>query len=386
MIWRYLLLAAFWPLPAAASCALISDGKLTPTIQVLEHWSARHVNDGTVSGCLLKVREMDDGKEYLAYTTYDFICALQDKETLAVQRAYACCDTGEQGDYVCGITPVNPLAMLHQTNVSLIPAKPDRRAIPNLIDRLATAEWAGVRNITERLAEYAAEPVLKDEMLALRPRLQEILAAAKHAEKKAAIAALLMQLGGKAPSEDLALQLALLGGAGQWRELTAEETTALEAVKHHPEAATQIIPVLIELLRRGRHYETTKTQLLETLPAFGAALQPHLVQIHSLLEDDLFGRGTVEAAIAADAAKFDWYKANNRDQNNPDEQRRYAAEQHRQRQDYEARAQRSQKIMPLWERLVCAAFPAAAGTETRVVWDKNIWSRDGQIPSVNCTP
>lgn len=386
MIWRYILLAVLWPLPVAASCAFINDGKTTPTIQVLEHWSARHVNDGVVSGCLLKVRETDDGKEYLAYTSYDFICALDAKESLAVQRAYACCDTGEQGDYVCGIKPVNPLAMLRQTNVGLIPAKPDRRAIPNLMDRLAAVEWAGVRNIAERLAEYAAEPALKDAMPALQPRLQEIMAAAKHPEKKAAIAALLLEMGGKAAPDDLALKLALLGGAGQWRELTAEETAALAAMKHHPEAATQIVPVLVELLRRGQHRETTKQQLLETLPAFGAALQPHLVQIRSLLEDDLFSRGTVDAAIAEDAAKFDWYKANNRDRNNPEEQRRYAAEQQRQRQDYAARAMRSRKITPLWERVVCAAFPDAAGAETRVVWDENIWSRDGDIPPVDCKP
>ncbi len=381
------LFAALWPVSATASCAFISDGKTTPSVQVLDHWSARHVNDGVVSGCLLKVRETDDGKEYLAYTTYDFICALPAEETLAVTRNYACCDTGEQGDYVCGIKPVNPLAMLRQTSVSLVPAKPDKRALPNLMDRLAAAEWIGVRNITERLAEYAADPALQAEVQALRPRLQDIMAAAKHPEKKAAIAGLLMQLGGETKAgDDLSLTLALLSGAGSWRDLNAEEIAALHLVKQHPEAADKIVPVLVELLRRGQHQESTKTLLLETLPAFGAALQPHLVQLYDLLDDDLFGRESVEAAMAEDAARFDWFKANNRDRNNPDEQKRYAAEQQRQRQDLTDRFDRSKKIMPLWEKLVCAAFPAAAGTATRIVWDKNIWSRDGQIPPISCAP
>ena len=388
---RYALLvalAALLPLQAAASCAFIRDGKTTPSIQVLDHWSARHVNDGKVNGCLLKVREIDDGKEYVAYTAYDFMCALGAGETLAVQRAYACCDTGEQGDYVCGIKPINPLAMLGQTNVGLMPAKPDRRAIPNLMDRLADAEWVGVRNITERLAEYAVEPTLQEDIRALRPRLRDIMDGAKNPQKKAAIAALLLQLSqnDEKQPDDLALVLTLLGGAGQWQELTTGEIAALDVAKRHPEAAEQIVPVLVELLRRGQHREPTKTLLLDTMPVFGAALQPHLLQIYALLGDDLFSRGTVDAAIAEDALKFDWFKANNRDRNNPDEQRRYAAEQMRQREDLEARFQRSLKIMPLWEKLVCAAFPVAAGTATRVVWDETIWSRDGRITSVNCPP
>lgn len=361
---------------AYASCAFMPDpnGKMPwendKIVTVSDHWAVRHVNDGIVSGCLAEFQLSGGKGSFTAYTAYDFICGLPADEKITVRQNFACCDTGEQGDYVCGIKTINPLAMKGQTSIAVVPAQPDRRAIPDMMQRLEKTEWIGAKNIAERLGDYAAVPELKAEVAALVPRLRALMASAGRDEKKAAIAQLLLRLDAGAADQagNLDLALKILAGVN-FGHFGADESQALAIVQQHPEAGEKIVPVLIDLFRRTRYQAESGTLLLQALPAFGTALQPHLVALHSILNDDLFEEASVEAAIA-DYDKFDYFKANNRDRNNADEVKRYQAMRESQRKDLEAKAQRSQTTMPLWQATVCAAFPLPAGIETRrVTWD-----------------
>lgn len=364
------------PADTWASCAFMPEpnGKMPwendKTVTVADHWLVRHVREGGVTGCLAEFKSADGKDNFTAYTAYDFICALPAEEKITVRQNFACCDTGDDGDFVCGIKAVNPLAMKGRTSISVVPAKPDRRAIPDLMTRLEQIEWIGARNITDRLAEYAAVPELKADILALIPRLRTMMDSAAHSEKKAAIAQLLLRLGesNAAPADNLDLSLKILQGIhfGEWGD---DEKQALALVQKHPEAGEKVVPVLVELLRRAHYKAETRDMLLRALPSYGKALQPHLTALHYILRDDLFEEESVVAAMAEND-KFDWFKANHRDRSDTNEIKRYQAMRESQRKELEEKAQRSQSVMPLWQAAVCAAFPLPPGIQARrVTWD-----------------
>ena len=103
----------FYGAAAQASCA--APENTDPfDIRVTGSWKAQHATDGDIRGCLLTA-EKNDGTKVTAYTNYEFICALKPDEKISVAPSYACCDTGLQGDFVCGVTPRVPLAVVGQT-------------------------------------------------------------------------------------------------------------------------------------------------------------------------------------------------------------------------------------------------------------------------------
>lgn len=383
------LALAHIPVAAQASCAFMPEpnGKMPwendKTVTVADHWLVRHVREGSVTGCLAEFKSADGKSDFTAYTAYDFICALPADEKITVRQNFACCDTGDDGDYVCGIKTLNPLAMKGQTSIAVLPAKPDRRAIPDLMTRLEKVEWIGAKNITERLAEYATVPELKAEVMALIPRLRELMASAERNEKKAAIAQLLMRLGDKneaTPGDNLDLALKILQGIN-FGEFGADAQQALAIAQKHPEAGDKVVPVLVELLRRTHYKAETRTQLLQALPPFGKTLQSHLTALHYILRDDLFEESSVAAAMAEND-KFDWFKANNRDRSDANEVKRYQAMRDSQRKELEEKAQRSKATLPLWQSAVCAAFPMPANIQSRRV----TWDDYERIAPVTCPP
>lgn len=373
---------------AHASCAFMPDpnGKMPwendKTVKVVDRWAVRHVNDGTVSGCLAEFQLSDGKGSFTAYTAYDFICALPADEKISVRQNFACCDTGDQGDYVCGIKTINPIAMKGQTSIAVVPAKPDRRAIPDMMTRLERVAWIGARNITDRLADYAAVPELRAEIVPLIPRLRALMASAERDEKKAAIAQLLLRLddkNGADPGGNLDLALKILQGA-HFGDFGADEKQALALLQKHPESGEKAVPILVDLLRRT-HQQADRGMLLQVLSSYGQALQPHLTALHYILRDDLFEEGSVESAMA-EHDKFDWFKANNRDHTNADEMKRYQAMRDSHRKELEARAQRSTVVLPLWQAVVCAAFPLPTGIQSRRV----TWDNYERIAPVTCPP
>lgn len=383
------LALALIPAVAKASCAFMPEpnGKMPwendKIVTVADHWLVRHVREGSVNGCLAEFKSADGKSDFTAYTAYDFICALPADEKITIRQNFACCDTGDDGDYVCGIKTINPLAMKGQTSIAVVPAKPDRRALPDLMTRLEKVEWIGAKNITERLAEYASVPELKAEVMALIPRLRELMASAERNEKKAAIAQLLMRLDDKneaPPGDNLDLALKILQGIN-FGAFGADEQQALDIAQKHPEAGEKVVPVLVELVRRSHYKAETRTLLLHALPPFGKALQPHLTALHYILRDDLFEGPSVAVAMVEND-KFDWFKANKRDRADANEVKRYQAMRDGQRKELEEKAQRSRTTMPLWQATVCAAFPLPDGIQSRRV----TWDDYERIAPITCPP
>ena len=313
-----------------ADCGFPVDNHPLKQVRVVDTWKARHVAGGFLSGCLAKFKMRDGDTTFIAYTAYDFICHLDREETLDIYIVYACCDAGEQGDFVCGVKPVNPLASVSQTSEMVVPAHPDRRAIPDLMNQLEKASW-GVSQITERLLEYSKVPELAPEITKLIPRLNEILAKTDSTEKRAVIAQLLLNLGGAvSPDQTYEMSLDVLKAA-RFR-LERKDLDALGVVTRHPEKGDMTVPVLVDLLRRIGTEKTDEETVLKAFPVFGKALQPHLDAIHYVIRED---------------------------------------------------AETSKSINPLWRQIACAAFPMPPKLEAqRILWEGG-W-QGARFQTVDC--
>ncbi len=332
------LLLFSWPAPATrlrAQCAFPEDHDRPKPVQAVESWNARHVDEGTLPGCLVRLKRKDAGEAFVAYTPYRFICGLPKDEVLVVDTLWACCDAGEQGDFACGVKPANPFAQVG-TSITVVPHKPDRRGIPDLMANLKHACSGGARpgfsrlnasSIAGRLLEYHGVPEFRADILKLIPALKDLRRESRSEEPKAAVSDLLLRLGEGKPGSDLELELALDVLRGARFGFAPRDLDALRRVRNHPAAGEAVVPVLLEHLGHGSELADTKAAL-EALPDFGAALKPHLIEIHELLGG------------SADAA-------------------------------------------PAWRRIVCAAFPSAPGERaSRVLFDDYSGAR--KIPPVDC--
>lgn len=311
-------------IPSAEANCIIAEPQPSEKIQVLETWKARHVQEGLLDGCILKTQSQDKSKSY-AYTSYGFICDLKQNESIEVHRQSACCDSGDVGDFVCGVKPVNSLTGVPQISTSLLPAVPDKRAIPNLMQSFQKSGFRA-ENIATRLIEYSKFPELKIEILKHLPRLKELFRDSNSPELKAAIAKLLLQVESP-PGDEVDLNLAVLNSP--FFSLDFRTQNALGVLTRHPESAEKAVPTLINILRRS-YKSKDREVVMSALVSFKTIVQPFLSQIHYILREDL------EKKLVS--------------------------------------------TQSLWDELVCAAVPLAEGSKVSRVF----WGGHEKIDPVEC--
>ncbi len=288
---------------AQASCAFM-DAPARGSATIEDTWAAKHVNQGNLEGCIARVKRTN-GQTTLGYVHYNFICALPKGQTVTLMEERACCDTGEQGDFACGVKPRNPLALLPQLNTTLRPEKPDVRAIPQLLDELRQGGMS-VISIGRRLVEYANNPITKPE---LQKHLTEIQAMAesipKDADREAAVAEILIALGGNTSSENtLPLTLKILSGNAYALD-DEKALDMIDSLAHHPDKGALIVPVLAGLLRNKGYEHDYLVHITQILPLYGEALQPHLGQIESELGQQAEQEGKAQTTTTQPQGKWE---------------------------------------------------------------------------------
>ena len=87
---------------------------------------------------------------------------LSASEKITLMPDFACCDTGDHADFACGVKPRGLFDTMKRTNITLAPAKPDARAIPELV-KAALGGKLRDANAVIRLKEYLGVPALAEE-------------------------------------------------------------------------------------------------------------------------------------------------------------------------------------------------------------------------------
>lgn len=271
------------PLSAAhANCAMQEEPAAT-TVHIAETWKAMHVSEGFLSGCLLKTTD-DKGQQMTVYTFYDFICALPKEETIEVMPSYACCDAGESGDFVCGVKTQNPLSYVAQTSITVAPAKPDRRAIPELAGYALSGKLRNTGAI-RKLEEYLAVEELSEEVRSYLPGIAESLKkdAVKDPYIKAELAGLLLKADPLSPDK-LDWQLLILAGDLSY-ELTQEQKDIILEVTLLKDSGPRVLPMLVKKLRRTD--DQSIAFILQAMDGYGAAVEPYLDEIKNVIGIDI---------------------------------------------------------------------------------------------------
>jgi hypothetical protein len=267
---------------AFASCAF-TNAPRSGAATVQETWKAKHIHDGVLGGCIARVK-FHNGDEVTGYTHYNYVCELNDTTPVELSEGYACCDAGEEGDFVCGVKPVNPLNTLSQLSTSLFPIKPDVRAIPQIMEDLKKGGMHASR-VGDTFISYTQDTHTRPAIIALIPELTALLKEANaDTDRSAAIAKVLIQLSDE---KDLAINqvdLVLFVLGGNPYLINDDALPLVDVLAKHPEKGETIVPVLVELLHRKSFEEKFNTKILHALPKFGNALIPHIARIYSILE------------------------------------------------------------------------------------------------------
>ena len=341
---RFLFLLAFLCISfdARANCMFqpINDTE----IHVLDSVSARHVRDGALTGCLLKLTTGDSGvKSMQAYTPYDFICNLPEDEQLKVSFRQSCCDTGDAGDFTCGVKPINPLALSYgQVSLSIAPSAPDRRAIPNLITMLEKVIW-GSDLLVDRILQY--HKAFPEEINALRPEFERIRNAATkvakanqnlpNMDKVEAMARLMRELYGDTINSEELLEIDVAIFTNGFYSIEDEQRAALMRITTAKNLTAEQFARLVGRLRNTN--DKYQGIVLEALGHFPQYLPPYLDQIRNYLPDQNY---YVSSPKPEQTALLEG-------------------------------------LLTEWRKLVCLAFPQRPGETLRqVVFTKNNYGSD----------
>lgn len=233
---------------AEASCAA-PESTAPFEISVTDVWKAEHVNDGDIAGCLLNA-QTSSGQKITAYTPYAFICALKPDEKITVQPSYACCDTGLQGDFVCGVKPRVPLNVVSQTSLTIAPASHDARAIADLMARSLSGKLRESGAVT-KLQEYLGDPAYSETVKKQLPQLQAAVdnGTLKDAYTKGLVAALLLAGDPDSPKRTDWRIMQFEGGIDY--ALTPVQKSIAQELMEKPDTAARFMPVLTDRLRRA---------------------------------------------------------------------------------------------------------------------------------------
>ncbi|MBP9868653.1 MAG: hypothetical protein KBC88_06960 [Alphaproteobacteria bacterium] len=288
---RFLLLAfLFIPFDAKASCIF---KKMPDTeIHVLDSVAARHVRDGVLTGCLLKLTTKDSGGESMqAYTPYDFICDLPKNEQLKVSFGQSCCDAGDEGDFNCGVKPINPFAFSYYwVSISIVPSVLDRRAIPSLLTMLEKETWRSAQLVDHILQYHKAFPA---EISALRPEFERIHKKATEAvkvdrktyniHKAGAMARLMHELYGDTFNSDELLEADVAIFTNGLYSVTDDQHAALTRITKAKNLTVEQFALLVDRLRNTDR--ENQGIVLDALGHFPQYLPSHLNQIRNHLPD-----------------------------------------------------------------------------------------------------
>ena len=238
----------FYAPAAQASCsAPVNTGPME--IRVTESWKAEHVSDGDIPGCLLNA-ETTDGRKITAYTHYDFICALKPDEKITVAPSYACCDTGLQGDFTCGVKPRVPLNVVGQTLLSIAPAAHNARAIVDLMRGSLSGSLREASSIV-KLQEYLGDPAYSETVKKELPQLEATIdnGTMKDPYTRGLVAALLLAGEPDSPKRDDWRIMQFEGGIDY--ALTPVQKSIAQELLGDPVTADRFMPVLITRLRNA---------------------------------------------------------------------------------------------------------------------------------------
>lgn len=238
----------FYAGAAEASCAA-PESTAPFEISVTAAWKAKHVSDGDIAGCLLTAQTAA-GKKITAYTPYEFICALKPDEKINVAPSYACCDTGEQGDFVCGVKPRVPLSVVSQTPLTIAPATHDARAIGDLVARSLSGKLREASAIS-KLQEYLSDPAYSETVRRQLPQLEAAMDndTLKDPYTRGLVAALL--LAGEPDSPKRADWRILQFKGGIDYALTPVQKSIAQELLGDPATAEKFMPVLVDRLRNA---------------------------------------------------------------------------------------------------------------------------------------
>ncbi len=340
---RFLLLTFLCiPFDARANCAF--QQMPDTEIHVLDSVTARHVRDGALTGCLLKLTAGDSGGEPMqAYTPYEFICELPKDEQLKVSFGQSCCDAGDDGDFTCGVKPTNPLALSYgQASLFITPSKPDLRAIPNLLIMLEKVTW-GSDQLVDRILQY--HKVFPEEINALRSDFERIRNVANKAAKDnqntpnmykvGAIARLMRELYGDAINSNELLEVDVAIFTNGLYSMTDAQLAALTRITSTKILTAEQFARLVERLRNTS--DENQGIVLEALGHFPQYLPPYLDQIRNHLPDE------------------NYYGSNPKPE----------------------QTSLREGLLAEWRKLVCLAFPPRAGeTFRQVVFEESNYTSD----------
>lgn len=275
------LLAA--PLSGAHADCAMTEEPAAKTVHVSQTWKAMHVSEGFLNGCLLKTTD-EAGQQMTAYTFYDFICALPAAETIELMPSYACCDAGESGDFVCGVKTQNPLSYVAQTDITLAPAKPDRRAIPELAGYALSGKLRNTGAIA-KLEEYLSVEEFSEDVRSYLPSLWDAVKkdAVTDPYIKSELAGLLLKSDPLSPDK-LDWQLLILKGDLSY-ELTQEQKDIISQVTALKDTAPRVMPVLVEKLRRTD--DPNIAFILQAMGNYGGAVAAYLDEIQNAVNIDI---------------------------------------------------------------------------------------------------
>lgn len=268
---------------AAAQASCVAPANTDPfDIRVTGSWKAQHATDGDIRGCLLTA-EKNDGTKVTAYTNYEFICALKPDEKISVAPSYACCDTGLQGDFVCGVTPRVPLAVVGQTPLMISPSTHDPRAIIDLVAGSLSGKLREAAAIP-KLQEYLSDPAYADAVRQQLPQLETALddGTLKQDFVRGQVAGLLLAGYPDSPKRDAWRMMQFTGGMDY--ALTPIQKSIAQELLEKPDTALRFMPVLIDRLRRSS--EPDRIYLLSVAARSGQS-KAHINEIRDALGSDI---------------------------------------------------------------------------------------------------
>ena len=258
----------------------MSTDDFKDTVKITDSWSAKHVHEGSLYGCIVKA-ENRSNKSFFAYTPYKFLCELPKSEWIDIDKVHACCDAGDDGEFACGIKPVNPLSHLKQFDVTIRPSKPDARGIPDLMNHLESSKF-GTKQVCSRILEYYMTPSLQSQIQQLIPRIKVSLEQSQSSDFKAAVAQLLLDID---PSSNrIDLQRLILLGVGY--QLDTSSYNALVGVISTTKKSEDTLKILIGLLQQVKSDEKSLEVLANAIYQYKDQIKPYLSRIYSILTEN----------------------------------------------------------------------------------------------------
>ncbi len=240
------------------------------------------------SGCFAKIQAAcpenavcEMSTAHWVYVEYDFICQLKPTESISLYtyagvQHISPCDTGEHGDYTCGLHGIDAQGKQIDRPPGASLAGMDMRAIPDLIEIATKANGYRSSHAAARLGEYAASPDMPDAKAAILNYKTELLRAKSisisDAQKQGALTSLLLTLGVELPVGD---SLTVLGDylvSLEPRHLTALETIASHGNDPSIDASKLVFFYVRNFVDNPERVEPNREAVVKAVSALGPRL------------------------------------------------------------------------------------------------------------------